>query len=258
MTEPEQMDTPPAVDGLAGMLAQLGGVVLSTETLETAVALVTRLAAVTIPGTAGAGVTLVDGRGRRTTAASDPLVSEADALQYEFDSGPCLTAWSEQVTVRIDHLAAEDRWPQWTAAAADLGIASMVSLPLVAGDISVGAIKVYSRQAGVYDAHAEQVLGLFAEQAAVLLVNMLTLADAQRLSAQLTEALHRRDIIGQAKGALIFRGASDPETAFAMLVAASQQSNLKLHDVAHQLMTSVYARRPDHPRPPLTSTTGEG
>jgi GAF domain-containing protein len=258
MNEPEQLETPPAVNGLTGMLAQLGGVVLSTETLETAVALVTRLAAVTIPGTAGAGVTLIDERGRRTTAASDPLVSEADALQYEFGSGPCLTAWSDEVTVRIDDLAAEDRWPRWTAAAADLGIASMVSLPLVAGDTSVGAIKVYSRQAGAYDAHAEQVLGLVAEQAAVLLANMLTLADARRLSAELSDTLQRRDVIGQAKGVLIAQGADDEETAFSMLAAASQRSNVKLHEVARQLMVSVRSRQPDLPRPASPSTAAKG
>lgn len=245
------------MDGLAGMLSELGGVVLSTETLETAVALVTRLAAVTIAGTAGAGVTLVDSRGRRTTAASDPLVTKADALQYELDSGPCLTAWSDQVTVRIDQLDAETRWPLWTAGAAELGIASMVSLPLVAGDTSVGAIKVYSREGGVYDEHAEYVLGLFAEQAAVLLVNMLTLADARRLSTQLAETLFSRDVISQAKGVLISRGASDQEAAFAMLLAASQQSNLKVHDVAQVLMTSVHSQPPESPGPP-PAAPGEG
>ena len=257
MTGSEQVEASPVVDGLAGLLVQLGGVVLSTETLETAVALVTRLAAVTIPGTAGAGVTLVDERGRRTTAASDPLVTEADALQYAFDSGPCLSAWSEQVTVRIDRLDTEERWPRWTEAAAELGIASMISLPLVADDTSVGAIKVYSRHAGVYDTHAEHVLGLVAEQAAVLLVNMLTLADARRLSTQLAGALHRRDVIGQAKGVLMAQGADGEETAFAMLVAASQRSNLKLVEVADHLMTSVSRQRPDTV-PPVSARPVDG
>ena len=252
MTEPEQSAVSPVLDGVAGLLVQLGGVVLSTETLETAVALVTRLAAVTIPGTAGAGVTLVDDRGRRSAAASDPLVAAADSLQYQFDSGPCLTAWSEQATVRIDRLDTEDRWPRWTAAAAELGVASMVSLPLVAGDTSVGAIKVYSRQAGIYDARAEEILRLFAEQAAVLLVNMLTLADARRLSSQLSEVLRRRDTISQATGVLIARGAPDQEAAFAMLVAASRPARLTPHDAAQQLMTSL---RPD-PQPPLAPSTG--
>ncbi|HYP46038.1 MAG TPA: GAF and ANTAR domain-containing protein [Propionibacteriaceae bacterium] len=254
--EPKHVDLVPAVDGLAGMLQQMGGVVLSTETLETAVDLVTKLAAVTIPGTAGAGVTLVDGSGRRTTAASDPLVSEADALQYEFDSGPCLTAWSEQITVRIDDLDRETRWPEWTAAAAELGIASMVSLPLQAGDTSVGAIKVYSRQNGVFDAHAEHVLGLFAEQAAVLLVNMLTLFDARKLSAQLTSTLDRRDVIAQAKGVLLAQGAGDQETAFAMLVAASLPSHSSVHDVARLLVDSVQSPGHGRVRPPSGSAEG--
>ena len=39
---------------------------------------------------------------QRSMAASDPLVERADALQYQFDSGPCLTAWRDQVTVRVD------------------------------------------------------------------------------------------------------------------------------------------------------------
>jgi GAF domain-containing protein len=251
MTEPLQ---PVTSQGLAGLLLQLGGVVLSAETLQTVVALVTRLAAATIPGTAGAGVTLVDARGRRTTAASDPLVTEVDALQYAFDSGPCLTAWSDQVTVRIDRLDTEDRWPRWTAAAAGLGVASMISLPLVSGEVSVGAIKLYSREAGVYDARAEEIFGLFAEQAAVLLANMLTLADARQLSAQLTDALQRRDIIGQAAGVLIARGAGDRDTAFALLVAASQRSGVRVHEVARTLVASV-ATRPEPPRstPPSPS-----
>jgi hypothetical protein len=49
-------------------------------------------------------VTLVDTHGKRSMAASDPLVERADALQYQFDSGPCLTAWRDQVTVRVDDI----------------------------------------------------------------------------------------------------------------------------------------------------------
>jgi hypothetical protein len=47
--------------------------------------LVTTLAAETIPATTVAGVTLVDAHGKRSMAASDPLVEPADALQYQFD-----------------------------------------------------------------------------------------------------------------------------------------------------------------------------
>lgn len=245
MTEPVQTET--SVSGVAAMVAQLGGVLLSVETVQSAVELVTRLAAETIPGTAGAGVTLVDRHGHRTTAASSPLVADADSLQYSFESGPCLTAWSEQVPVRVDDLAAETRWPQWTAAASDLGVQSVLSVPLLSPTTSVGAMKVYSHRAHTYDHRSEEVLSLFAEQAAVLLANMLTLADARTLTAQLNDALQTRDVIGQAEGVLMARGAEDEHAAFALLVSASQRSNVRVNDVARRLIASVLHGRA---RPP--------
>ena len=95
-------DAPRRLEELTAVLAQMGAVVLSAETIDTTIKLVTTLASESIPATTGAGVTLVDARGKRSMAASNPLVERADALQYQFDSGPCLTAWRDQVTVRVD------------------------------------------------------------------------------------------------------------------------------------------------------------
>jgi GAF domain-containing protein len=230
-------------DELSAVLRELGAVVLATETVETIIELVITSAVATIRTTAGAGVTLVDARGTRSLAASDALVEQADLLQYQLDDGPCLTAWREQVTVRIDDVADEDRWPQWCAAAGELGIRAMLGVPLATGGTSVGAIKVYSTQPGAYDGHDEHVLTLFAQQAAILLVNAQTLADARRLSSELSDALASRDIIGQAKGVLIAQGAADEHAAFTMLVSASQRTHTKLHEVARQVIGSVTDRR---------------
>jgi len=224
------------------VLAQMGAVVLSAETIDTTIELVTTLAAESIPATSGAGVTLVDARGKRSMAASDPLVERADALQYQFDSGPCLTAWRDQVTVRVDDTHGETRWPQWTAAVAELDVRAMLSVPLVTSGTALGAIKVYSAQPDAYNASAERLLELFARQAAILLSNTQALADARRLSAQLTEALNNRDVIGQAKGVLIAQGAVDDQAGFAMLVAASQRSNIKLTEVASRVIASAISR----------------
>jgi hypothetical protein len=38
------------------------------------------------------------------------MVERADALQYQFDSGPCLTAGRDQVPVRVDDIDGETRW----------------------------------------------------------------------------------------------------------------------------------------------------
>jgi GAF domain-containing protein len=235
---------------LAALLDQMGAVLLSTETIGTTIELVTQLATETIPATAGAGLTLIDHHGKRSVAASNPLVQQADLLQYELDDGPCLTAWRDQVTVRIDDVTAETRWPRWSAAAAELGLRSMLIVPLVAGGTSIGAIKVYSHQRHAYDARAERVLSLFAHQAAILLTNTQTLSDARDATGNLAAALLNRDIIGQAKGVLIAQGAPDEQAAFAMLASASQRSNLKLPEVARQLVQSAAARnaKPADPR----------
>lgn len=231
---------PPRLAGeLTSVLAQMGAVVLSAETVDSTIELVTTLAAATIPDTSGAGVTLVDAEGKRSRAASNLLVDRADALQYQFDSGPCLTAWRDQVTVRVDDIHADGRWPEWTAAVTDLGVRAVLSVPLVAAGHSTGAMKVYSGHPGAYDASAEHLLEMFARQAAILLVNTQTLADARRLSAQLTEALASRDIIGQAKGVLIAQGAPDEQVALQMLTTAAQRSNTRLHDVARQVVSAA-------------------
>lgn len=133
----------PLADELAVVFARMSGLLLSQETVGTAVRLVTSLATETIPGTFGAGVTLMDERGRpTTTGASAPVVERADNLQYEFDEGPCLTAWAERLLVRTDDIAGERRWPRWAKAVEPLGLRSALSVPLVAGDVTLGALKV--------------------------------------------------------------------------------------------------------------------
>ena len=220
----------------------MGAVVLSTETVGTTVELVTALAVEAIPAAAGAGVTLVDARGKRSMAASNSLVERADALQYRLDAGPCLTSYQHQVPVRVDDVLADTRWPDWSTGVVEVGVRSMLSLPLVAADTCIGAIKVYSTVPAAFDDQAQRLLQLFARQAAILLVNTQTLADARRTNLHLTEALETRDVIGQAKGILLAQGAADDRAAFAILVAASQHTNTKLHAVARQLVDSVTGR----------------
>src|SRR3712207_3313072 len=233
--------------GFADALLRMSGVLLTRESVNTVVELVTTVAAATMPGTTGAGVTLVDPAGRRTTAASDPVVEQADLHQYQLDAGPCLSAARERTLIRIDDLHSEQRWPRWRDAVAEVGLRSVLSAPLIAGDESIGAIKVYSRDVAAYDERGEHLLTLFAKQAAILLANMRSLQDAQQLSAQLKQALANRDVIGQAKGVLIAQGAAGEEAAFNMLVSASQRSNVKLHEVARQVVASHINRRTASP-----------
>lgn len=239
----------PLADELAAVYARMSGVLLSEETVSTALQLVTALALETVPGSVGSGVTLIDDRGRPTSAAStDALVEQADALQYELDEGPCLSAWAQRAVVRVDDTAAEHRWSRWCGEVQPLGLRSALSTAMVAGDIALGAIKVYARVPDAYDARSEHLLTLFAAQAAILLSNVQTHERAQQLSDGLKDALTSRDVIGQAKGILMGQDGIDADTAFALLAAASKRENRKLRDVAQDLVESVERRRL-RPRP---------
>jgi GAF domain-containing protein len=234
MTEEE-----PLAAELAGIFARMGAVLLSQETLDTAMKLVTSLACESIPKTAGAGVTLITAGRAATAVASDPVVARADAIQYDLDEGPCLTACREQVRIRIDDVTQETRWPRWTRAVAPLGIGSALSAPLVAVGDHLGAIKVYADAPHAYEDRDEWLLGRFAEQAAILLANVQSHQDAWRLSEGLKEALRTRDMIGQAKGILMAREGLDEDAAFQLLIRASQRTNAKLRDVARKVVESA-------------------
>src|SRR3954453_19939700 len=230
---------------LSSALTQMAGLVLSRETVETALTLVTTLAEATIAGTIGAGVTIADEHGKRSRAASNQLVEQADALQYEFDEGPCLTAWRTRQPVRIDDTATDSRWPSWNRAAARLGVRAVLSVALVVDDESIGAIKVYSDQPDNYGQHDERVMSLFAEQAAILLANTQSLQQARRLSRQLTDALRGRDAIVRATGVLLARGAADQDAAFIALTDAARRSGQTVHEVARKLLDAVFAGNAD-------------
>src|SRR3954463_7085787 len=97
----------PLSDELAGVFARMSSLLLSEETVETSLSLLSSLARETVPGATGAGVSVIDERGRRSSGSTDDRVREADSLQYELDDGPCIAAASSRSLIRIDDLAAD-------------------------------------------------------------------------------------------------------------------------------------------------------
>jgi GAF domain-containing protein len=233
----------PLADELACVAARMSGLLLSEETVESALGVLSALAREAVPGSSGAGVSIVEGRRRRSSGSTDSRVEEADGLQYEFDEGPCLTAAEARELVRIDDLTEDLRWPRWTAAVLGLGLRSAMSTPLIAGDSSLGAIKVYAEEPAAFDAHSEHVLTLFSAQAAILVANLRHQERAKRLSTSMREAFRGRDLVSMAKGVLMGRNAVDEDTAFGMLLARGQQEGISVAEAAQAVVDSAVRRR---------------
>jgi GAF domain-containing protein len=232
----------PLTDELAAVFARMTGLLLSEDTVAAALGLLSSLAQETVPGSTGAGVSIIDENHERSSGSTDERVLQADSLQYELGEGPCLTAAAERRLVRIDDLAADRRWPRWADAAAGLGLSAVMSAPMVAADTSLGAIKVYAEHPGTFDARSEQLLTLFSTQAALLVGNLQTSERAKRLSENMRQAIHGRDVINVAKGVLMGRNGVNEDAAFGMLLARAADDGSTLAETARSVVESVVQR----------------
>lgn len=188
----------------------------------------------------GAGVTLVDASGRkRTAAASDPLVEAADNVQYILEEGPCLQAWATGKPVLVENVRTESRWPEWLEAAAELGLGSVVSAPLLPGGSVLGAVKVYARETGAFDPSSVALMELFAAQASIFIINVQARESAQALSEMLQDALAGREVIAAARGVLMARYGIDEASAMQQLLTESRRNRKPLREISAELLSST-------------------
>lgn len=169
-------------------VGELAQVLLSEETVQTTLQRIVDLATGVIEHGDGVSVTVFE-NGRPTTAASsDAFAVDVDLAQYRAGDGPCLCALEPGKPILVFSTADDDRWPSYSRAAVSAGVHCSLSLPLVAGDASVGALNVYSRTVGALkDENDQTVASIFAEHAAVALAN----AQAFEAERSLAVALQR-------------------------------------------------------------------
>ncbi|MEV4603939.1 GAF and ANTAR domain-containing protein [Amycolatopsis sp. NPDC049253] len=235
----------PLADELAAVFARLSGLLLTTETVQSLLKLITAAAREVVSSALGAGVTAAGVQGAPVTwAATGEEVERADRLQYELGAGPCLTAWRESSVIDVGDLHDDDRWPEWAASAARLGLRSVLSAPMVTGCRSVGSVKVYSERPHAFDERDRTLLTMFASQAAVLVTNVRSADAATRLSTELRSALRARDIVSMAKGLVMGRDHVPEEMAFLVLADEASRARKPLRDNAEAMLrTAARPRR---------------
>ena len=209
-----------------------------------------RLADVTveaIPGAEVAGMTMLGQDGRPTTAVyTDEDSPEIDEGQYREGKGPCLDAWRENRVVRIDQIADEaSRYPHFVAACQEHGVQSTLSIPMVSGDVALGALNLYARSPRAFTAEDERSGSELAAASGSVLGNVSAYWTAFDLGVGLREAMKTRAVIEQAKGMLMARAPfPDADEAFELLVKASQRENVKLRAIAQRIVEQARTRTP--------------
>lgn len=218
-------------DSIAWHLSELARDLEAEPDMAALLQRITDATVIEIDAAEHAGISLVEQRQVTTQAATSDLVRAVDDRQLRLQEGPCLSALREQITVRLDDSRHEDRWPRFAAAAAELGVQSMLSVQLFVEGDNLGALNVYAPTAHAFDDDDEATAIMLAAHAALAMKD-------RRAQTNLRIAVESRDIIGQAKGILMERYKIDSGAAFDLLVHASQRTQRKLRDVAEELATT--------------------
>jgi hypothetical protein len=228
-------------DSLAVFAALAAELQQEPDEAVTSRAIVTRMREL-VPEADKVSLTIRTSRNRhKTLASSDPVAEQADALQYALGEGPCLEITDTGGWVRSGGVESDSRWPVWGPRAAEMGVHSLLSVAVSDRDEPLGALNLYSEErSGFADRDVVDLALVYAVHATVAL-------SSARRAATLQTAVSSRHVIGMAQGIAMERYGIDQHQSFELLRRLSSTTNVKLRDVAAQI---VQTRSIPHDRTP--------
>jgi hypothetical protein len=252
-------DEPPASQlgerygDLVESLTELARTLTETESVRDTLQSILALALRSIPGCHAASITVLDATEQpKTIAATDEKTYELDRRQYLLDDGPCMDAARRQQASRWNMRDAEQRWPEFTSLAEEMGLRSYLSAGLGLAGRRLGALNLSSHDIDGFSQLDEDLISLFTVPAAAAIVVVGRYLEARDLAGQLEQALQSRAVIDHAIGIIMAESRCDAGQAFAMLTRASNNRNIKLRDLATEIVTQVAGRPPSHSADPDT------
>jgi ANTAR domain/GAF domain len=170
-----------------------------------------------------------------TVAASDDVARHIDRLETAIGEGPCLDAIDEDSPDQ--HICADltegSKWPELAGLIlAETEVRGMAGFRLRQGGHRVGALNVFSDTPGALSDHSlDQAIMLTAFAS----VSLAALERGEEATT-LRRGLESNREIGKAVGLLMAMHDIDDERAFEMLAKVSQEMNVKVAEVAAQVV----------------------
>jgi GAF domain-containing protein len=238
-----------AIEGLRDLFA-------AEEPLDVIARRVAETAVAAIPHADVVSITVLAWPDVRTVACSDEQALPLDHQQYVSGRGPCLEAAWKGTPLRAVIGDEHKRWPEFAEAAQHAGIRASLSVPLVIAGVDgeqelAGSLNIYSHTATAFDSFDAELMRLYSVAAGQAISNAMRWQKARETVTQLETGLHSRSDIDMAKGALIALHGCDPDAAFNRLVDESQRRNIKLRDVAREMLAGLQTA-PNPPHTPLS------
>ncbi|MEA2652245.1 MAG: hypothetical protein QOI85_1966 [Chloroflexota bacterium] len=149
--------------------------------------------------------------------------------------------------------------------ARELGIRAVVAAPLLGEDGPIGAIGVFAEAPGAFDADAGELLGLLADQAAIVLTNASLNADAEVTAEKLAHQVEAQRTLGEIAASIT--SLRDPSAVLSRAVSEAKRLLGAEHVVIHQVRAGtreladyreVFGAGTDTPVDDTTVSIGQG
>ena len=176
-----------------------------------------------------------------TAAASDDVARHIDALERELGEGPCVDAIEEEAGQIDPDISKHASWPRLAERVlAETPVRGMAGYRIVIEGKKVGALNLFSDTPGAFEKGGDEgaVLSAFAS------VALMSVANRDRADS-LRRGLESNREVGKAIGLLMAAHHIGSDEAFEVLRKASNDMNMKLTEVAREVIENAERRPPD-------------
>ncbi|MGO4604043.1 ANTAR domain-containing protein [Terrabacter sp. 2YAF2] len=190
-----------------------------------------------VPGLVGFSISVLEQDITFTYLTTAVSLAGLDALQY-LGGGPCEEAVGTGAVVAVDHedLLDEGRWLLFAGASAGCGVASTLSLPILAGPDVVGSVNIYGAAADTFTGRHEELAGLFGAWAPGAVTNADLSFSSRLRAAGAVERLEDLAVVDLAVGVLVAAHTISPVEARHRLDLAAARAGVPVVDVARLLV----------------------
>ncbi len=170
----------------------------------------------------------------RTAAATDAVAAQIDQLELRVGEGPCLDAIRDEAYQHDPDLSdSVGPWPRFTAAiVAETPVRSAIGYRLMLDGDKVGALNLFSDSPNGLTRRAADAGAVLASFSSVAMMALRARTEATTLR----EGLRSNREIGKAVGLLMAAHRVGADEAFGILRRTSQELNVKLAQVASQVV----------------------
>ncbi|MDC5697603.1 GAF and ANTAR domain-containing protein [Intrasporangium calvum] len=169
-----------------------------------------------------------------TAAGTDEVARRADAIEREVREGPCFDAVTEESFQHdADLTDGSSPWPRFTERVlAETPVRSAIGYRILLDGDKVGALNLFADRPGALTEQSADQGAVLASFASVALMAL----KAREEAATLRLGLRSNREIGKAVGLLMAAHHMNAEQAFQVLRRTSQELNMKLTQVAEQVV----------------------